>query len=182
MRPITRYTATALLFACAALTAPAKAGFIGTTFDYCTDFVSAPPVIGNPSACDSSSAGGSGSNVLIGAGIEIPGRDGRQIDIGDEVIDILWDYSGGSSSDDLFVLTNLIPFTNLTLVGQNLIDVAFTFDGAAGSIGFLVQDPHATVTTVSFTVDFANQVPAPATLLLLSLGLAGLGWSRRKKA
>ena len=36
--------------------------------------------------------------------------------------------------------------------------------------------------TEGFSVSRVEAVPAPATLALFGLGLAGLGWSRRKKA
>ncbi len=35
---------------------------------------------------------------------------------------------------------------------------------------------------IGIRIDASSQVPAPATLALFGLGLAGLGWSRRKKS
>jgi len=42
-------------------------------------------------------------------------------------------------------------------------------------------DPNILETTGFFEVSLKGTVPAPATIALLGLGLAGLGWSRRKK-
>ena len=41
---------------------------------------------------------------------------------------------------------------------------------------------NCAVLSVDITPDHGSQVPVPATVFLLGLGLAGLGWSRRKKA
>jgi hypothetical protein len=66
-------------------------------------------------------------------------------------------------------------FCNWTAVG-----VAFT--GTARSINFGGTANQTGFDDITFGSDRPGQTPIPGTIALLGLGLAGLGWSSRKKA
>jgi hypothetical protein len=55
----------------------------------------------------------------------------------------------------------------------------FTFQDAVGADPLVV---HSWTLGIELREDGQAQVPAPASIALLGLGLVGLGWSRRKKA
>ena len=66
-------------------------------------------------------------------------------------------------------------FCNWTAVGVNFAGTAKSIDfgGTANQTGF---------DDITFGSATPGQAPVPATLALLGLGLAGLGWTRRKQA
>jgi hypothetical protein len=66
----------------------------------------------------------------------------------------------------------LLPRYEVTL------DSAATSGVTGGGVGLLTSNPFVEV-TLSYE---SGTVPTPATLALFGLGLAGLGWSRLKKA
>ena len=88
------------------------------------------------------------------------------------------DFSGG--------VTNLGSFTNPELAASNPYPA--TVFGASGSGQFLrlqIDSHYGNGNVVEIgevALDASNQVPIPATLALFGLGLAGIGWSRRRHA
>jgi PEP-CTERM motif len=87
----------------------------------------------------------------------------------------VFDSAGGSLDSATFptanqrVFTSFIGFSDLGEIGS----VRITPLRYGSNVGFALID--------NFRFENADKVPAPATLAIFSLGLAGLGWSRNKK-
>jgi hypothetical protein len=131
--------------------------------------------------------------------------------VGDSIVTVDWDFvltdltEGGTNTGLFFALPN--PIDNDLNIGFPLNgDMPFVTlfpDGSSGNDFFIPfasltnggDAATATKVTVQFsstgpawgaTFDFIettpDPMPEPATLALFGLGLAGLGWTRRKKA
>ena len=89
------------------------------------------------------------------------------------------DLFGIFSANQIILPSNYVTGTDLsstmTLGGK-------TFASAGMTPGTYVWTWGSAGNTDSFTLQIGTSVPVPATLALFSIGLAGLGWSRRKKA
>ena len=70
---------------------------------------------------------------------------------------------------------------SFSISGANLVDLSgWDPTGAIVSVG---RDIYANAPEPAYQVGtFASAVPEPATLALFGLGIAGIGWARRKKA
>jgi hypothetical protein len=100
-------------------------------------------------------------------------------------------YAGGFTLDDVsfyddssasFITSFLDTKTALAELASHDLSL-FTGMPAPGAIGsFIVGNPDNNRIIGQWQVTAAIPAPAPATLALFGLGLAGLGWSRRKKA
>lgn len=102
----------------------------------------------------------------------------------DNGVGIFWDSLGGttgafSPSSTVFSISdatrNSMPgWTHYTLeleATSDMMALSFVGQGKNNSLGAFIDD-----------VSLTRAVPAPATLALFGLGLAGLGWARRKPA
>lgn len=156
-------------------------------------------LIGDTVECTSALVGASdcsAASAVVGAGAEFSidaPAPGMFIDIGASSIQLTGNVGTNWFLGNLFTLSDLdwIGFpggfiTNVILsdvigVGGDFLQSDISFTEHSVSI-----DPSLTNwdsgSSALLTIVVDHNVPAPATLALFGLGLAGLGWSKRKKA
>ena len=92
--------------------------------------------------------------------------------------------SGDMLVGDVASGAGLITYSNAHGLNQNMFDGFTTelFWGRNGGVSQILQGPSQGFVASIDPQEPPSGVPAPATFPLFFIGLAGLGWSRRKKA
>lgn len=102
-----------------------------------------------------------------------------QIDFLSTITDLVFESFGVSSGDSVTVSA----FLGVSLLNSTVVTTQTTIDfSGLGAIDRLFFADSSTAAGIGWG-DFSfneSQVPEPATLALMGLGLAGIGWRRRK--
>lgn len=141
---------------------------------------------------DSDLGGGGGGNARLTFG-GLPG--GTTVLVLDDPTDAgthtttpptaVHDFIWSNGFTDGIVLGNFTSPFEITLDLSNLSGIsswAFYSDSGNGNANPLITGLGATSNTLTITATTSNDIPEPGTLLVLGIGLAGLGWMRRRGA
>lgn len=137
----------------------------------------------------------SARDAIVDSGVEFsftgPTGAFTQADLSDNSITLTFGsgtFEGtGLSLSWTFRIDPSLSFSSITKTSDNFVNgtrvLGFRDNYATLTMDRQYSLPYQTFQAVyAITLSSANPVPAPATLALFGLGLAGLGWTRRKKA
>ena len=108
-------------------------------------------------------------DLQIGPPWTLDGTGSYAADVGSDIIEYAWDLDNDGIFDDTFGATALFSASGIGMyqIGLRVTDNNYLYD--------------IDTTTVRVWDSLESAVPEPATLALMGLGLAGLGFARKKK-